>query len=144
MRRPEKPLCKCLSHLCMGVIRHDHRFIVRILFFALAHNFVCVLGVLSLLAVIQPRMFAVCLFLPHLPFSQLSKSLSLPIRYVQSSACLCTFRCVVLLLAVYSLTHFPASFFFCSCLNHFLYVLRVRKFGVLIISHCTRLSCVLF
>jgi hypothetical protein len=75
MRRPEKPLCKCLSHLRMGVIRH--RFIVRILFFALAHNFVCVLGVLSLLAVIQPRMFAVCLFLPHLPFSQLSKSLLL-------------------------------------------------------------------
>jgi hypothetical protein len=118
MRRPEKPLCKCLSHL-RGVIRH--RFIVRILFFALAHNFVCVLGVLSLLAVIQPRMFAVRLFLPHLPFSQLSKSFST----CKSSACLCTFWCVVLLLAVYFLTHFPASFFFCSCLNHFLYVLRV-------------------
>jgi hypothetical protein len=55
MRRPEKPLCKCLSHL-----RMSDRFIVRILFFALAHNFVCVLGALSLLAVIQPRMFAVC------------------------------------------------------------------------------------
>jgi hypothetical protein len=75
MRRPEKPLCKCLSHFRMGVIRY--RFIVHILFFALAHNSFCVLGVLSLLAVIQLRMFAVCLFLPHLPFSQLSKSLSL-------------------------------------------------------------------